>query len=288
MEKERCGKKLICTIEADADGMLLGQYLRRRLHFSRAQIRSVKFLENGLLLNGSRVRVSRAVRAGEVLEVQLEREEKSSAHLAAAGEPVEILYEDADLLAVWKEGGLVLHPAHGHYGDTLTNRVHAYFLRTGQQACLRSIGRLDRDTSGIVVFAKNQVAAARLWKQKEEGVFWKEYRALCEGYFDDLEGSICTPIAPMPGEKMKMCVSKAGRTAQTFYRVLEQSEGRACLQVRIRTGRTHQIRVHMASVGHPVVGDVLYGTAAPEGLGLCAWKAQLRQPFTGARIEIMG
>lgn len=332
MESRNRGKKLSQRIEADADGMRLEQYLRQRMNFTRAEIRAMKFRENGLLLNGERVRVSRILGTGDVLEVQLEDEAACSEQLEATAEPIKILYEDEDLLAVWKEAGLVVHPAHGHYKDTLSNRVHAYFQGKGEQVRIRSIGRLDKDTSGIVVFAKNQISAARLWKQKEEGVFRKEYLAVCEGEFSAMEGEVCAPIAPMPGEKMKMCVSPEGAFALTHYRVLRKENGRSLLAVQIETGRTHQIRVHMASVGHVVVGDVLYGTArvqgmrdvpygtesaqdtgnvpygmepvqdtgnlpsgagaseenrtSGEGLQLYAWKANLRQPFSGNRLVI--
>ena len=170
---------------------------------------------------------------------------------------------------------------------------------------MRSIGRLDKDTSGIVVFAKNQIAAARLWKQKEEGTFWKEYLAVCEGRMfpgkpDGTEDgkwstwhTVDTPIRAAAGEKMKMCAAEDGQRAVTHYQVLCTGKKRTFLRVRIETGRTHQIRVHMASIGHPVAGDVIYGRAdaaqegsAAENLCLYAWKTRFCQPFTGEAIEI--
>ncbi|MDO4345646.1 MAG: RluA family pseudouridine synthase [Eubacteriales bacterium] len=337
---ENCRKSLRQAVEPEADGMRLEQYLKKQ-GFTRAQIRSMKFREKGLILNGEKVRVSQTLKAGDVLELQLEDEETGSEHLKAASVSIPVLYEDGDLLAVWKEPGLPLHPSHGHYRDTLSNQVHAYFQEKGETVRIRSIGRLDKDTSGIVVFAKNQVAAARLWKQKEEGIFWKEYLAVCRGCFEESrenelrtgeeeqtgvwqelqEGwrKIKAPIALSPGEKMKMRVSPEGKTAVTYYRVLQQKQETSLLQVRIVTGRTHQIRVHMASIGHPVVGDVLYGPEAvsgdelyraeaasgdvlceaetvfgrvpktlrlPGALKLCAWKTELLQPFSGEKLVI--
>ncbi|MDO4323264.1 MAG: RluA family pseudouridine synthase [Lachnospiraceae bacterium] len=333
----RQGKSLRRSVEDEAAGMRLEHYLRQNLGFTKAQIRGMKFRENGLVLNGSRVRVSQTLQRGDVLEIQLEKEEMGSNHLEAAEGTPDILYEDADLLAVWKESGLALHPAHGHYRDTLSNQVHAYFQSRGEQVRIRSIGRLDKDTSGIIVFAKNQVAAARLWQQKEEGVFWKEYLAVCRGNFAcGIEQSvrpageefackaeqgvqparedfacgieqkvqpaggwqrISAPIAPLPGDKMKMCVSPEGKPAVTYFRILRQTEDAALLQVRIETGRTHQIRVHMASIGHPVEGDILYGRESLQGdtadrfnipgrLKLCAWRTELLQPFSGEKIVI--
>lgn len=377
-------KKLHKTIEENCAGMSLEQYLRKILNFTKAQIRSMKFRPEGLMVNGQRARVTQVLRAEDELAVQLEEEKEASGHLVPTEGRLEILYEDADLIALWKESGLVVHPSHGHYQDTLSNRLHGYFQRKGEQVTIRSIGRLDRDTSGIVVFAKNQVAAARLWKQKEEGIFWKEYLAVCEGVISQrsvgcaqeaglgkLAGcsqeaawhTIHAPIGKQDGALLKMCVRQDGLPAVTHYQVIRQissavpayqmtrrdisSEVPAyqlicqdagsmlqpvqvlcqdrtytLLRVRIDTGRTHQIRVHMASIGHPLVGDILYNpacrreenynekkyrisgkseaecvynissgkelqfTGRDQNLQLCAWRAELQQPFTGERIHL--
>lgn len=331
MKRTENGKKLQIKIEADADGMKLEHYLRRRLLFTKAQIKSMKFRENGLTADGERVRINHVLRAGERLEIMLEDAGTSSQCLEQNEQPVEILYEDDDLIAVWKEAGLVLHPSHGHYRDTLSNRVHTYFTKQNRSVMIRSIGRLDRDTRGIVVFAKNQVAAARLWEQKENGIFWKEYLAVCSGIIDTgkqntaqqdaskvvrgnekkadnlAEGSACwhtisAPIAKLPGDLMRMCVSEEGKPAVTHYQVLRKMEDSTLVRVRIETGRTHQIRVHMASVGHPLVGDVLYGIREnvekyekkeqqrgekkKTSMYLCAWRAELEQPFSGEKIKL--
>lgn len=302
------GKGMKIILDAAAEGMRLEQYLRQELRFTKAQIKSMKFRENGLIVNGIRVRINHVLRTGEILEVLLEDPMKSSAHLKESEEPLQILYEDDDLIAVWKEAGLVLHPSHGHFGDTLTNRVHAYFAGKQIPVIIRSIGRLDRDTSGIVLFAKNQVAAAKLWEQKENGRFWKEYLAVCEGtlHMPDAEGpmkenglfvaeeqkqwyTISSPIDHLPGDLMRMCVSEQGKPAVTHVQVIETENGTygssTLVRVRIETGRTHQIRVHMASIGHPLVGDVLYGSTEGE-MYLCAWKTELIQPFTGKIIQL--
>lgn len=321
-KKTETRKRLQIRIDAEDAGMKLEHYLRRKLQFTKAQIRSMKFRDNGLIIDGMRVRINHMLQTGEKLEILLEDEGKTSGHLEATEEPIEILYEDEDLIAVWKEAGLVVHPAHGHYADTLSNRVHAYFAGKNMQVMIRSIGRLDRDTSGIMVFAKNQVAAARLWEQKEDGRFWKEYLAVCHGRMEaqeerqpiqqkasqeerqsiqriqeaDLQNgkwyTITAPVGKCPGDLMRMCVTGDGKPAVTHYQVLHQWEDRTLVRVRIETGRTHQIRVHMASVGHPLVGDILYakeydglvkkGTASP--MFLCAWSLSLIQPFTGKTL----
>lgn len=306
----RTTKSLQYTIEPTASGMTLEQYLKQNLHFTKAQIRSMKFRENGLQIDGERVRVNRVLQEGECLEIRLEAEETASNQLECASGDLEILYEDNDLIAVWKEAGLVLHPSHGHYQDTLSNRLHGYFQKKNESVMIRSIGRLDRDTAGIVVFAKNQVAAARLWQQKEEGVFVKEYLALCSGEFQDEASAernqdmsssvgaglndrrwhtITSHIGPMPGELMKMCVTPEGKHAVTHYQVLKKQGEHTLIRARIETGRTHQIRVHMASIGHPLVGDILYGSTEDMEQGpmqLTAWRTRLRQPFTNEWIEL--
>lgn len=356
-------------IAGEAEAGLTLDAILRKYGFTRAQIRGMKFRKNGLTVDGERARINRTLKAGETVGVQLEDADEESGQLEEAPGELTILYEDSDLIAVWKEAGLVVHPSHGHYSDTLSNRLHGYFRSRGEHVTLRSIGRLDRDTVGIVVFAKNQIAAARLWKQKEEGVFRKEYLALCCGRFAPCEetagecqtihseGSVCTisaPIGPKEGDLMRMCVRPDGKRAVTHVRpaaylkasggtgerdgrmfeadaselflkitrgektmvpectkaeasVEKSSAEKDCftlLRVEIETGRTHQIRVHLAWAGHPLVGDPLYGDRAKDNLtgglsgqkptdgkkalplGLCAWRAQLRQPFTGEEIRL--
>ena len=300
----RTAKSLQYTIETAAAGMTLEQYLKQNLHFTKAQIRSMKFRENGLRINGERVRVSRVLQAGESLKIRWEAEETASNHLEAAPGDLEILYEDNDLIAVWKEAGLVLHPSHGHYQDTLSNRLHGYFRDKNEQVMIRSIGRLDRDTAGIVVFAKNQVAAARLWQQKEAGVFEKEYLALCSGEFTEeihteqtqnLWHTIDAPIGPMPGELMKMCVTPEGKHAVTHYQVIKKRGAHTLIRARIETGRTHQIRVHLSSLGHRIMGDEVYGVPNTpfekknaklfQGQLLHAKELVLRHPTSGEQMH---
>lgn len=311
------------TVISSADaGCTAGEFLKRKMRLSAAQIRSLKFRENGICVNGERVRVTQILCEGDRLELQLENETRSFGHLVPAEHPLEILYEDEDLICVWKEAGTVLHPAHGHYCDSLANYLQAYFVGKGVQAEIRSIGRLDRDTSGIVVFAKNKIAAARLWEQRQSGAFRKEYVALCEGEFPpeayEKEQTINAPVKKLPGEKNKMCVEPSGSRAVTHYRAVKKEEAEYAAAMRIfrrenisgegegqqaetvvpgemsdtvvrlhlETGRTHQIRVHMAYAGHPLAGDAVYGNGIPGRTcaKLCAWRAKLVQPFTGEKI----
>ena len=183
------------------------------------------------------------------------------------------------------------HPGPGHYLDNLGSMAMAYCQEKGEEYPIRQIGRLDKDTSGIVVFAKDKVTAARLWQQRREGTLQKTYYAVVHGRLRPAEGIIDSPMGKVPGEKNKMCVCPGAMSAITNYRVIreENYEGKelSVVECTLVTGRTHQIRVHMASLGHPLFGDRIYGI--PDGApGLClhAGKIRLLQPFTGKEINI--
>ena len=232
-----------------------------------------------------------------------------------AAHPLEVLYEDEDLLIVNKPAGMVCHPSPGHYSDTLANQAAALLGGTGTAMDMRVTGRLDRETSGIVTFARNSEAAAMIQRQREDGRLVKTYLALAQGDFAQEEGVVDAPIRrEAPGSHYMVCAAD-GKPARTFYKVLARMAGpdgepRTLLQCRIEHGRTHQIRVHMAKIGHHLVGDPLYGVGRaevpdgdeqpgerpaggslcpekmPEEMGLHAYRLTLYRPFDGDRIEI--
>lgn len=286
-------------IEKTEAGLTIQQYLKQIAGFSNAQIRSMKFTENGICVGGQRARVTARLAEGDVLEVLLETKNSNSAHLLSFEQMPDILYEDADVIAVNKPAGMAVHPSHGHYQDTLSNQLAYYFRKNNQQVEVHSIGRLDLETSGIVLFAKHRAAAARLSKQRENGKFQKTYLAISSGIFAEKSGTLNGAIAPLPGSLMKMCVSKEGKPAVTHYQVQKQYAEAALVQLNLETGRTHQIRVHMADAGHPLLGDRLYFAEAdgkkdagskPEWLitraALHASKICFYQPFEGNQILV--
>ena len=279
------------AIEQD-DGIRLELILKRRLGLSARQIRQLKFLSDGITVNGNRERIVYSVRSGDRIRVTFSEQNRNVQELPFLEKPLHILYEDEDLLVVDKKAGEVCHPAHGHYQDTLANQAAAYLAGCGsEKAPIRCIGRLDKDTSGTLLFAKNRLAAERLARQKEEGVFRKEYLALVNGIFpvSNRSGEICLPLAPLPGSLMKMQVSGNGKRALTRYEVLCSDRHCSLVLCRIETGRTHQIRVHMAAIGHPLVGDPLYGNdthVSSTRTALHAWRLYLKQPVTGEELMI--
>lgn len=210
---------------------------------------------------------------------------------------LEILYEDQDILAVNKPAGLVTHPSGSHYSDSLSNQVAAYFRSKDEPTKVRSIGRIDKETSGILLFARNQTAAARLQKQRENGISEKTYLAAVSGsMLEDTDGTfhaITTPLAPDPDNRLKMVISPGSslpgsKPAVTLYSVLKSTApgsriSASLVMLRLKTGRTHQIRVHMASLGHPLLGDSLYHLSDTTNLfsraALHAWKLKFHPPF---------
>lgn len=279
------------AIEQD-DGIRLELILKRRLGLSARQIRQLKFLSDGITVNGQKQRIVYSVHSGDRIRVTFSEQNRNVQELPFLEKPLHILYEDEDLLVVDKKAGEVCHPAHGHYQDTLANQAAAYLAGCGsEKAPIRCIGRLDKDTSGTLLFAKNRLAAERLARQKEEGVFRKEYLALVNGIFpvSNRSGEICLPLAPLPGSLMKMQVSGNGKRALTRYEVLCSDRHCSLVLCRIETGRTHQIRVHMAAIGHPLVGDPLYGNdthVSSTRTALHAWRLYLKQPVTGEELMI--
>ena len=210
---------------------------------------------------------------------------------------LEILYEDQDILAVNKPAGLVTPPSGYHNRDSLSNQVAAYFRSKDEPTKVRSIGRLDKETSGILLFARNQTAAARLQKQRENGISEKTYLAAVSGsMLEDTDGTfhaITTPLTPDPDNRLKMVISPGSslpgsKPAVTLYSVLKSTApgsriSASLVMLRLKTGRTHQIRVHMASLGHPLLGDSLYHLSDTTNLfsraALHAWKLKFHPPF---------
>ncbi len=282
---------LTYTIEKEYQDKSVRQFLRDVPRLSDKQIRSLKFRENGILVNGVKTRTSCMLKTGDVLRLQLEPAGQVSRHLLPLDVPLDILYEDEDVLAVNKPVGILVHPSGGHFGDTLSNMAAAYFREKGEPTVIRSVGRLDKDTSGVLLFAKNKVTAAFLSSQREQGGFRKEYLALVSGTPIPSRGEISLPLRLCAKSPLKMTADPlAGKPARTLYQTESVlRDGNALLKVHILTGRTHQIRVHMASIGHPLLGDPLYGKKDGSPLSrtaLHAARLEFYRPFSQEQIFI--
>ena len=252
-------RRLELPITAELAGIKVDTLLKKRLGLSGTVVRQVKWLPEGILLDGVRVNTRVCPVEGQVLSVQLSDPERRSGILPAPGQ-LDIVYEDEDIIVLNKAPGLSVHPGPGHFSDTLGNFLLYYYDQSGQECDFHPVHRLDRGTSGLMVAAKHPHAQEVLKNQLHTEDFRREYLAVCEGVPSPAEGTVDAPLGSKPGSLVEQWVTPEGKSARTHYRVLEVNKGRALLHLRLDTGRTHQIRVHMAHLGHPLTGDFLYGT----------------------------
>jgi len=276
------------TTDAHDAGKRLDHYVQEHVPgVSRSRLQS--WIKAGLVLvNGAPAKVSQVLRGGESVEVS----PADPAPLAAAPEdlPVEILYEDASVIAVDKPAGLVVHAGAGTESGTLVNRLVHHFATLSQVGGgLRPgiVHRLDKGTSGVLLVARHDAAHQALAAQFAGRTVEKVYLTLVQGKVHNQEGRITTPIARDPVRRIRMTTQMdTGRSALTSYRVLQRFDKLTYLEVRIGTGRTHQIRVHLASIGHPVVGDKLYGGPPAERIFLHAYRIAFTSPATGELVTV--
>ena len=256
--------------------------LARELHLSRHEIARLKF-DGQILLNGKQVHTDECMRVGDTLKVIFPEEGSEDAVLLEQ-EP-EILLEEDDFLVVNKPAGIPVHPSHGHAEDSLGTMVQSHYLKRNEDFTIRPVGRLDKDVSGVQLFAKNQPAASRLNQERIEGKLRKGYIAFVENAMEESHGTIDAPIEKVEGERARE-VSEDGDRAVTHWQCMQVMRQGAqvysVLFVEIETGRTHQIRTHMASIHHPLLGDELYGggTELLKRPALHCARINLLSPFT--------
>ncbi len=272
----------------DTAGGLVNLLLKNKLHLTGHEVSRAKFQEGGILANGQPVTVKERIAVGQSLEICLEDTDTMENHVVPVPGQVEILYEDEDLVFVDKPSGLVVHPSHGHFFESVSNYLSYYYEKKGETVICRVIGRLDKDTSGVLVFAKNRASASRLSAQKQNGISRRIYLALVRGHITQKKGEIHAPLGRVPGDQLRQQICKDGLEAHTYYEVIQEFERYSLVQVEITTGRTHQIRVHLASLGHPLLGDPLYGEEEYrlKRAALHSYQVACIQPFTGEQICI--
>ena len=274
-------KELTYTITTKDDGLMVKAVLSKQLHLSRREISRLKF-SNGLLLNNASCRVTEIVHTGDVIHLTFM--EKDTAHAVRLMGKPDFLYEDEDLVIVNKPSGMPCHPSHEHLDDDMGTLLQNYYK---DQFTVRAIGRLDKDVSGIMLYAKNQPAAARLSRQRQDGILNKYYLAICEGHFEKKSGTLRYALEKRAGHKERI-VGDNGQMCVTEYYVLAESEDYSLIKVHIITGRTHQIRAGMAWAHHPLAGDKLYGgnMQVLHRPALHCACLDLVQPFTKETIHV--
>ncbi len=253
-------RRLSLTLKPEHEGIYVGDLLRSELDVSSAVIRRIKWRDDGILLDGERVHTRCMGKAGQVLSALIGETQRRSTILPVKGN-LDIAYEDEDFLVIRKEAGVVVHPTHSHKENTLGNFVLHYYDETGFGGEFHPVHRLDRGTSGLIVVAKHPYAQEQFKKQLHSPQFKREYLALVWGTFQQDNGVIDAPI--LLEAYMKRCVHPEGVSAVTHYRVVGtgELEGKAVslVSLRLETGRTHQIRVHLSHLRHPLLGDEIYG-----------------------------
>ncbi len=253
--------EIIITVSDDFSGQRIDKALSVLTDFTRSHIQRI--LENGeVTVNSKTASKGLKVTAGD--EIRFTPPEPVEIEAKPENIPLDVVYEDSDLLVVNKPRGMVVHPAAGNYNGTLVNALlyHCGDSLSGINGVIRPgiVHRIDKDTSGLLIVAKNDFAHERLAEQIKEHSFKRQYRAVVHGGFKEPNGTVNAPIGRSPKDRKKMCVTeKNSRSAVSHYEVLDSNGKFSYIRVTLETGRTHQIRVHMSHIGHPVAGDPVYG-----------------------------
>ena len=282
---------MILEITENQAGERIDRFLADSQDLTRSFLQKI-LKEGEVIVNGKSVKANYKLRKGDRIEFEIP--EAVEPDIVAEDIPLSILYEDADVLVVCKPKGMVVHPAAGHYSRTLVNAVmyHCKGELSGINGVLRPgiVHRIDRDTTGSIIICKNDMAHNEIARQLKEHSINRRYRAIVTGVLKDEEGTIEGAIGRDKKDRKKMAITADGKPAVTHYRVLQRFKHYTYVECVLETGRTHQIRVHMASIGHPLLGDEVYGRRSDkykcEGQCLHAMTLGFHHPRTGEYIEV--
>ena len=282
-------------IPAEYDGRLLRSYLKLTLGLSTAVLSKLKNHEQGILVNGQRVTVRYVLRAGDLLELRdKDTAENATEHVIPCKLPLDVLYEDDHVIALNKPADMPTHPSHGHLCDTLANALAYRYAEASEPFVFRPLGRLDRNTSGVVVAGKTRAASGCLGRALKNGEVIKRYVAILQGELacDGLVHTVEAPIFHPADTGIRRMVGDMERDgavyAKTLYRVLAAGGGHTLVLCQPVTGRTHQLRVHFSHLGYPILGDDIYGEGSP-WIGrhaLHALSLSVPMPFARMRAEV--
>lgn len=282
---------MILEITENQAGERIDRFLADSQDLTRSFLQKI-LKEGTVIVNGKSVKANYKLRKGDRIEFEIP--EAVEPDIVAEDIPLSILYEDADVLVVDKPKGMVVHPAAGHYSQTLVNAVmyHCKGELSGINGVLRPgiVHRIDRDTTGSIIICKNDMAHNEIARQLKEHSINRRYRAIVTGVLKDEEGTIEGAIGRDKKDRKKMAIIADGKPAVTHYKVLQRFKHYTYVECVLETGRTHQIRVHMASIGHPLLGDEVYGRRSDkykcEGQCLHAMTLGFHHPRTGEYIEV--
>ena len=285
---------MIIRIPAEYDGRLLRSYLKLTLGLSTAVLSKLKNHEQGIMVNGQRVTVRYILREGDVLELKdRDSPETATEHVIPCKLPLDVLYEDDHVIALNKPANMPTHPSHGHLCDTLANALAYRYAEAAEPFVFRPLGRLDRNTSGVVVAGKTRAASGCLGRSLKNGEVIKRYVAIlvgemtCDGMSHTLEAPIYHPSDTGIRRAVGNEETDGAVYAQTLYRVLAVGRGYTLVLCQPVTGRTHQLRVHFSHLGYPILGDDVYGTVSPliHRHALHALSLSFPLPFAHSRTE---
>ncbi|EGT5399719.1 RluA family pseudouridine synthase [Clostridioides difficile] len=264
--------------------MTLKEVLLDKLNFSVRSLSKMK-KEKSVLVNGVYKKPSLKVYSGDLIEVKIDEEK---ANFEPQDLNLQIIYDDFDIIMVNKPPFMVVHPTKSHYDKTIANGISYYIDNQKENVKIRFVNRLDMNTSGLVIVAKNAYAHHTLSTAMSENKVEKKYITVVDGIIKENEGTIDEPIYRSTEDSIKRIIDERGQSSVTHYKVIERLENATVLEVSLETGRTHQIRVHMAHIGHGIIGDELYGYVDEELINrqaLHAYKLEFEQPRTKEKLK---
>jgi 23S rRNA pseudouridine1911/1915/1917 synthase len=278
------GKWLELVIGEEVIGKTVEQILKEDLFLSGRMIQRLT-RQKGIFLNRKPPYLQRKGRSGDVLRVLIG--DKDEGNLLPVEMPLDICYEDHEVLVINKQAGVMVHPIKQGQNNTLANGIAYYWQSKGIVGKVRPVHRLDKDTTGLILIAKNSYIHLVLDRQLREHEIHREYLAIVEGHLPEKKGTIQKSIGQDPQNPVKRKVVSGGEEAVTHYEVVEEFPAASLVRVQLETGRTHQIRVHFHSLGHPVIGDSLYGKpdSTLKRQALHAWKLEFTHPFNGEKMS---
>ena len=273
-------------IDEAGDGLRIEQYLRRK-GYSGQNLAEIKRMPKSVLVNGEHYYMKQKLNTGDHLSIHI-CETKCSEKIPPVQIPLDIVYEDEDIIVINKQAGMPIHPSLNNYMNSMANALAWYYQEQGKPFIFRCCNRLDRDTSGLTVVAKHLVSGNILSDMVRRRDIHREYLAIVRGHVSPEAGTINAPLARKPGTIIERTVDwEQGETAITHYRLVEERNGHSLISLRLETGRTHQIRIHMKYLGYPLIGDYLYNPDM-EYIGrqaLHSHRLSFTHPITGKPME---